>query len=50
MKQKKIQIGISFTPKQYDTLRSLAEKRGTSIAAIVREAIEIYLEVENEHL
>ncbi len=50
MKQKKVQIGISFTPEQYDALQSLAEERETSIASIVREAIKIYLEVENERL
>lgn len=50
MKPKKIQIGISFTQEQYNALQKLAEQKDVSIAAIVREAIQIYLEVENEHL
>lgn len=50
MKPKKIATSISFTQEQYDALQKLAEQRDVSIAAIVREAIQIYLEVENERL
>ena len=50
MGAKKIQINIGFTEDQYDTLQGLSQEREVPIAAIVREAIKIYLEVENERL
>ena len=50
MGTKKIQINIGFTEDQYDTLKRLSQEKETPIAAIVREAIKIYLEVENERL
>lgn len=50
MGTKKIQINIGFTENQYDTLKRLSQEKEVPIAAIVREAIKIYLEVENERL
>ena len=47
---KKIQINIGFTEEQYNKLKELSQKREVPIASIVREAIKIYLEVENERL
>ena len=43
-----IQIPISFTQEQYETLKKRSEKTGCSIASIIRNVLSDYLEVYND--
>ena len=44
-----VRMNIGLTPKQHETLHRLAQERGTSAAALIRQAIAKWLETEGDH-
>lgn len=44
-----VRTQISLTEEQMAALRELADRRGESIASIVREAVDVILEADEQH-
>lgn len=48
MRGKKLLITVTIDPDQVASIDELADKRRTSRASVVREAIDLYLETKRE--